>query len=200
MFFGNSRFRSSAWINTLLVGGGSDWSVITTINLNPRQDNGRINHSPVSAMAPIMRLQFGCTYTIRIPVADSDGDVVRCRWAAKNPTDECGGVCLAFTGAVLDQSKCELQYTANRTNGWYAVAVQIEDFMPSDTTFQRPLSSIPLQFLVNINNTGIGCPAPAVSAQFLIPPTPADQSVFDVVVGNAFQFQVVAQSASSASR
>lgn len=200
MLIGYYRFKGNAWI-PLVVGGNGAWSVVTTINLATRSDTGYYNYSPRSAMAPILRFEFGCKYVIRIPVADSDGDVVRCRWAKKGTIDECGSVCSTFPpGTVLDQSKCEMQYTANGAVGWYGVAVQIEDFMPSDSTFTTPLSSIPLQFLVLVQKTGAACPTSNASPQFLSPPTPPDQSVFDVVVGDSFQFQIATQTASSSAQ
>ena len=36
-------------------------------HLTPRLDNGLVNSSPVSATTPIVRLQHGCTRTIKIP-------------------------------------------------------------------------------------------------------------------------------------
>ena len=36
-------------------------------NLTRREDTGQINSSPVSAMSPILRLQYGCRHVIRIP-------------------------------------------------------------------------------------------------------------------------------------
>ena len=91
-------------------------------------------------------------------VEDADGDEVRCRWA-KNTNGsifgECGDVCEAFIGAVLNERKCELRYTANDLTGWYAVAIQVEDYAsPTDVS---PLSSIPLQFLVNVFDSNASC-------------------------------------------
>lgn len=46
-------------------------------------------------------------------------------------------------------------YSATGQVGWYAVAVQIEDFAkPNDT---EPLSSIPLQFLVRVFESDNNC-------------------------------------------
>ena len=106
-------FTSSAWIDNLLKGGGSTWSVATTVDLRTRPDNSTINSSPTSGTAPIIRLQQSCTYTLPIHVDDPDGDVVRCRWAQNGApdkiiddpsfsNDECGGVCEALEGAILD--------------------------------------------------------------------------------------------------
>ena len=36
-------------------------------NLTQREDTGRVNSSPVSAISPIVRLQHGCNHTIEIP-------------------------------------------------------------------------------------------------------------------------------------
>ena len=75
-------------------------------DLRPRADNGLINSSPVTTITPIVRLQSGCTRTIRIPVQDADQDIVRCRWAAGN---ECAGVCSKVPGATIDP----VHFTAN---------------------------------------------------------------------------------------
>lgn len=108
-----SSFKGTAWIDSLVVGGGSDWSVPTTVDLRTRPDNGRINSSPTSGTSPIIRVQQHCTYTLPIHADDPDGDDVRCRWAEKGGTDkivedlsfandECGGVCQALQDARLE--------------------------------------------------------------------------------------------------
>ena len=51
----------------------------TSVNLNRRSDNGRVNSSPISRSAAIVRLREGCPQSLRIPVEDPDGDVVKCR-------------------------------------------------------------------------------------------------------------------------
>ena len=54
---------------------------------------------------------------------------------------------------LFKQRTCELQYNSRgQSTGYYAVAIQIEDFASSTDTV--PLSSIPLQFLVNVLNVG----------------------------------------------
>ena len=52
-------------------------------------------------------------------------------------------------------AQCNLQYTANETIGVYAVALQIEDF--ASTTDTVPLSSIPLQFVIEVFNSTAPC-------------------------------------------
>ena len=51
--------------------------------------------------------------------------------------------------------QCNLQYTANETIGLYAVALQIEDF--ASTTDTVPLSSIPLQFIIEVYSSTAPC-------------------------------------------
>lgn len=52
-----------------MVDGGSKagWELRVKGNLSRRADNGLINTSPISTMAPIVRLQHGCNHTIVIP-------------------------------------------------------------------------------------------------------------------------------------
>ncbi|CAC5400905.1 unnamed protein product [Mytilus coruscus] len=132
------RYGSCCWIS-LVVGSGS-WVLLATADLSVRQDTGKINTSPVSAMQPIVRFKYGCSYSLRIPVQDDDGDIVKCRWA--NNT-ECSA------------TACLLSYTASGNTGWYAAALQIEDYAMSDIT--TPLSSVPLQFLIEVSSTTDTC-------------------------------------------
>lgn len=83
-------------------GGNGNWFLSTTVNLTKRQDNGRINSSPISALSPIVRHQQGCSKTITIPAEDSDGDKVRCRWSTGSRR-ECGSVCQRFQSGNLDE-------------------------------------------------------------------------------------------------
>ena len=88
--------------------------------------------------------------------------------------------------------QCSLRYTANTLNpGWYGVALQIEDFAsPSSST---PLSSIPLQFLVNIYYTGNAC----ASRPQLVGSTVADGLCIGVPFGTTWSNRIVAQSGST---
>ena len=69
------RYTGAAWIDELVIGGGTGWEVRVKGNFSPRADNGRINTSPTTAISPIVRLRHGVTHTISIPgkeaVADS---------------------------------------------------------------------------------------------------------------------------------
>eukprot|EP00118_Oscarella_pearsei_P021145 m.235962 g.235962 ORF g.235962 m.235962 type:complete len:1784 (+) comp40130_c0_seq16:813-6164(+) len=149
-------YTGSAWIGGLVSGGGS-WAVPTTVDLSVRTDTGKINSSPISATAPIIRLQKGCSYSLLIHTDDPDGDTVKCRWATSTgPVNECGGVCgTLINEAVLDENPCTLNYNPAST-GWHAVALMLEDF-PDPTVSANPLSSVPLQFLLRVTDNGGSC-------------------------------------------
>jgi hypothetical protein len=107
-------------------------------------------------MNPIVQVQIGKTHVIRIPMDDSDGDVIRCRWG-KTP-DECGDTCTPK--GSLRSNPCELTYNASHS-GYQAIALVIEDFDSNNNV----LSAIPLQFLihiVNLTNIVTGCIDPPV--------------------------------------
>jgi hypothetical protein len=94
-------------------------------------------------MNPIVQVQVDRVHVIRIPMADSDGDTIRCRWG--EPNEECGSVCAAK--GPLRSNPCELTYNATQI-GYHAVALVIEDFDSNNNV----LSAIPLQFLIHIVN------------------------------------------------
>jgi len=140
-------FASAAWIDSLVVGGGSGWEMRAKLNLDAILAKRTGNVSPETKMAQVVDVLHGCNHTITIPVDDAEGDVVRCRWADSSH-GECGGVCQALPGAVLNQRDCTLFYSAVGTAGLYVVAIQIEDF--SSATDTTPFSSVPFQFVVNV--------------------------------------------------
>ncbi|CAF0870080.1 unnamed protein product [Adineta steineri] len=153
-------FTGGAWLPLLTF--ASTWSITTMINLQARIDNGRLNTPPVSNVLPVIRVPINIQSTIMIPVADDDNDYVRCRWAQKNHTinfsqnnvtvDECADVCNAVPNAILygdnNGTSCKLVFTGG-TAGFYAVALQIEDFY-IDENITAPLSSVPVQFLISV--------------------------------------------------
>lgn len=95
-------------------------------------------------MNPIVEVQVGEIHLIRIPMADSDGDSLRCRWG-RPEANECGSVCSPKGG--LNTNPCELTYNATQLS-YVAVALVIEDFDSENNV----LSSIPLQFLIHVVN------------------------------------------------
>ena len=70
----------------------------------------------------------------------------------KSSIDECGDFCRIIPGSSLNSNNCTLTFDSHgKTIGdIYGIALIIEDFLNSSTT--SPLSSIPLQFLIEITN------------------------------------------------
>uniref|UniRef100_K1PJG4 Deleted in malignant brain tumors 1 protein n=1 Tax=Magallana gigas TaxID=29159 RepID=K1PJG4_MAGGI len=82
-------------------------------------------------------------------------------------------------------STCTLNYSASTsTSGYYAIAIQIEDFASSSSS--TPLSSIPLQFLVEIFDSNSGC----ASAPTFISPTPPNGGCYEAVQGVALTIEI----------
>ena len=59
------RFAGNAWIS--LATGSRGWEV--RIKYRHIIRSGKMNSSPVTAMAEVVGVQSGCTYTIKIPGA-----------------------------------------------------------------------------------------------------------------------------------
>ena len=87
------------------------------------------------------------------------------------------------------QDNCRLTYHANGSLGWYAVAIQVEDFISSSSTVA--MSSVPVQFLVDVMQ--IDAP-PDVTAPTFVGTTPADGSSINITIGSTYQQQITAQS------
>lgn len=107
-------------------------------------------------MSPIITLPRNTQYTLPIPATDDDNDYIKCRWSSwmKN---ECEGllnktifkstffllkmiisnskdVCEAVPFAILNNCNLVLNLT-NAAIGFYAVAIQIEDFKNANDTY-----------------------------------------------------------------
>ncbi|CAF4031093.1 unnamed protein product [Rotaria sordida] len=142
------------------------WSIVCGIDLRRRPD-GIFNTPPVSNVASPQYVIVNRTTQIKIPVSDVNReDDVRCRWS-QNPgshsVDECAGVCYSnLMPSGTNLSNCVLTFTATTANTWYAVALQIEDFL--NTTSTTAMSSVPVQFLINV------LPLPSCSALPVILP------------------------------
>jgi len=91
-------------------------------------------------------------------------------------------------------TQCNLQFPATGAAGLYAVALQIEDF--TTTTATVPLSSIPVQFLVNVHTTIPSCSN--VTQPEFVGVTWVDGSC--VGVQSTYQETITAQSVSSGVR
>ncbi|KAK7066421.1 hypothetical protein SK128_019271 [Halocaridina rubra] len=141
-------FQGYAWMSPF----SSAWSVPTTISLTKRPDIGRINSTPRAITAPVVKLLENCVHNMHLAVMDPDNDIVRCRWAVGFL--ECGGICNAFRGAVLDEANCIITYNAINGTGLMVPALMIEDFLPGSNT---PMSSVALQFVVEVYSSSEPC-------------------------------------------
>ena len=102
-----------------------------------------------------LQLLEGHHYNISLRVINPDDDRIQCRWANGI---ECSSVCNSIPGAVLDPNSCTIRYLADNGTGLKAVAIMIEDFLPSSGV---PLSSVAHQFLVEVVNISqLICPSP----------------------------------------
>ncbi|VDI29616.1 Hypothetical predicted protein [Mytilus galloprovincialis] len=147
-------YSGCCWADRVKSSSGN-WLLLATANLSIRADNGRINSSPVSSMQPVITIKQNCSYALKIPVLDEDDDVVRCRLANTVLIDECKGNCNGFNFSILDQKNCILYINETMRTGLYGVALQIEDFQTEHDTIA--LSSIPLQFMINVNDHNSTC-------------------------------------------
>ncbi|CAF4568511.1 unnamed protein product, partial [Rotaria sp. Silwood2] len=126
--------NGSAWRNLTNVATTNkpDWSIVSLIDLRRRPD-GVINTPPV-------------------------GEVTSPHSYGVN---ECGDVC--SMGSATNQtslSGCTLTFTPKQAAVWYAVALQIEDFI--NTTSNQPMSSVPVQFLIYVLPTPYCSQAPQI--------------------------------------
>jgi hypothetical protein len=116
-------------------------------------------------MPPTSCIRKGFSYKLTIPWADANNDNVRCRWA-DGAKYECAEVCNSVPPAVLDSNKCELQFDgAIASVGWYAAAIVLEDFKSSTDTV--PMSTVDLQFLLEVVSVTSSCTTSYVYIQFI---------------------------------
>ena len=149
-------YRNHNWSSNIGNASNRTNSLVTMIDLKTRTKTGQINSSPITSMPPVITLPINTQQVIRIPMIDTDGDIVKCRWANQSTTyhvtsiDECASACnrnsnfTLYTSSNLDNN-CTLIVNIS-TVGFYAVAIQIEDFLPAAP--YHPSSSISLQFLI----------------------------------------------------
>ncbi|XP_052078889.1 adhesion G protein-coupled receptor B1-like [Mytilus californianus] len=148
-------YEACCWKDLVEGGDLKTISMVTKVDLTIRTDTGMVNTSPISAIQPVVRVKQGCSFSIHIQVKDDDGDIVKCRWANNKTADECGGICNGLSGSIMNVETCILSYNATGSTGWYAVALQIEDFVSQSDI--DPLSSVSLQFLIFVYSSTETC-------------------------------------------
>ncbi|CAF2778603.1 unnamed protein product [Rotaria sp. Silwood2] len=182
----SAAFQQSAW-RPLATASSAPWSISVRINVNRRSDNGLYNNAPVATMMSPILIPVNQLTIINVPVADADGDIIHCRWSTtSNGVDECGGVCppSSLPSNMTIYPNCTILIIDQTVGNWFAVALMVEDFI--DSTSIIPLSSIPVQFLVQIVNQS-SCPNPPT----IIGPS-LEESCIVVVTGQTFISQLFA--------
>ena len=87
-----------------------------------------------------------------------------------------------------------MSYHASWLTGWYAVAIQIEDFASPTATL--PLNSVPLQFLVLVSQSSEDC-----SCRPVFPPNViTDGSIHHLLPDQLFNVPIIARSGSATLR
>lgn len=120
-------FMLGAW-RSLATVIGANWSLAATIDTKPRSDNGLYNSAPVATVMSPINIPYNETDVINIPVADADGDTIRCRWANNsNGINECGGVCPpdSLPPNTIIYPNCTIIVKGFNISDWYAVAIMV---------------------------------------------------------------------------
>lgn len=193
-------YSGCCWIS-LNYGSSSSWNIETTVYLASRSDINRPNSSPITAGQPMYIVRYGTRVVLTIPMVDSDGDTIQCRWATGN---ECVSVCNSLPLATLDSDTCTITFNATHAlNGMYAVALSIEDFPKTNIligsklyTPNDPISIVPLQFLINTVNLDASSGAPPV----FVNDTPPAGSALEVKLPQTISIPFYAYSNQTISR
>ncbi|CAF1946688.1 unnamed protein product [Rotaria magnacalcarata] len=96
--------------------------------------------------------------------------------------DECGDICYPGSlpnGTIL--SNCTITFTGMKAGIWYAIAIQVEDFIDSSSTI--PMSSVPVQMLIYV------LPTPVCSIKPIMLPL---TGCLEVQVGVSVSFNISA--------
>ena len=81
-----------------------------------------------------------------------------------------------------------MKYSATGREGWYAVALMIEDF-PQSVSNSIPLSKVPLQFLVQVFKSDSACANKPVFVRY----SPADKACIGVPFNTTWTEDLVAR-------
>ncbi|CAF1329040.1 unnamed protein product [Adineta steineri] len=146
-------YQGATWPGIILLGWYVDsakWSLGCCVDLTVRSD-GFINTPPIATVISPIRVPTNTLTNIIIPVTDADNDTLLCRWAMNvSLFDECGDICGEVPGSTLIAENCTLIFnsTGKQAGDFYAVALMVEDF--DNETNGTALSSVPIQFLIQI--------------------------------------------------
>ncbi|XP_067351830.1 uncharacterized protein [Channa argus] len=141
-------------------------TIYISMNAGPvfRTNTGRLNQPPYVALPPPLRARVNCPHDFSLSVKDLDGDRVRCRFALPEQ-GECQN-CTQYPFIELDKEKCLLTFTGGAPTGQYFIYLMAEDLIPvpkiKQVTDSTPLSSIPLQLSLTVEESNAMCIAEPV--------------------------------------
>ncbi|CAF3222228.1 unnamed protein product [Rotaria sp. Silwood2] len=179
-------YQDFSW-RSLVVGAAANWSISSRINLTPRSDNGLYNNAPVATLMSPISIPRNQSIAIHIPVADPDGDITRCRWStSSNGVDECRDTCSpnSLPPNTVIYPNCTIIIIGQTVGDWFAITLMVEDFINLSST--TPLSSVPVQFLVQVVSPPTCTILPEVIG------IPVEQACIPVIVGQTFNSQLIA--------
>ena len=134
-------YQGSAW-RSLATGSGAPWSISSRIKIEPRSDNGLYNNAPVATVMSPINIPVNKTKIIHIPIADADGDTLRCRWSTNSSgVDECGGVCPpdSLPPNTVIFPNCTIIITGENPGDWFGVALMVSRIVHFSKIFSSSL-------------------------------------------------------------
>ena len=154
-------FEGGPWRADIPSLNGGNWKFQTVAQTPKRPDTGQVNKSPIGAYIPEIILSKNCPLNDGkpwlLPVYDPDQDYVNCRFGT---ADECGAVCAAQESVItsgftqfnlVGASGCALVAEPSKA-GLYPFGFQYDDYAAFT---EQPLSTVPIQFMVKVIDTGI---------------------------------------------
>ena len=95
-----------------------------------------------------------------------------------------------FSATLTQENNCSLMYNGEGSPGYYAVALQVEDFT-SDSS-RVAMSSVPVQFLVEVVN--FPNPPTGVTPPMFVGSTPSSGDCISVAIGSTYATEITAKS------
>ncbi|XP_047436360.1 uncharacterized protein LOC125005227 [Mugil cephalus] len=179
------------------VEGKTNWTTHAELDLGTRSDTHALNSCPVTTTVSSLRVPQNCFTRVRLLAHDSDGDKVRCRFAAD---------AAAPANFTLDKTACTLIRTGEVQTGVHVFELMLEDFSTQNITVTyadgttvfrtssdtSPLCRVKLQFSLEILSPIPNCEAGHVLPVFLSR-TPSHGDVLHATVGQTFHLFAQAQ-------
>ncbi|XP_077476192.1 uncharacterized protein LOC144089151 [Stigmatopora argus] len=149
----------SNYQNTISFNSNTTFYVSMKAAPHIRVNSGKLNHPPYVALPPPIRARMNCPHHIHLSIKDLDGDKVRCRFAEEKQ-GECLN-CSPHSFIELNEDLCMLTFTGNAKVGQYSIYLMAEDYIPtpkvSQTSDRQPLSSVPVQLSLTVEQSTSSC-------------------------------------------